>query len=147
MSNGKFLTCVPVHTRNGCFNLEKKPDNTEEREITRSTGAVFNYCTTHISICKLYSIFSCPWDRFFLHIQYLVHLGPSLITAPHTSPSVNFIPSSLVLGTVSFCTFTIFFLGDAWVNGPEHQSFNQEVMRTWVQIPAEPVIKIVGSAL
>lgn len=37
--------------------------------------------------------------------------------------------------------------GDAWVNGLEHQSFNQEVMRPWVQIPAEPVIKIVGSAL
>jgi hypothetical protein len=34
--------------------------------------------------------------------------------------------------------------GDAWVNGLEHQSFNQEVMRPWVQIPAEPVIKIEG---
>jgi hypothetical protein len=29
----------------------------------------------------------------------------------------------------------------------ERQSFNQEVMRPWVQIPAELVIKIVGTAL
>ncbi len=36
---------------------------------------------------------------------------------------------------------TFYYFGDAWVNGLEHQSFNQKVMRPWVQIPAEPVIK------
>jgi hypothetical protein len=48
---------------------------------------------------------------------------------------------------LSGVSLEIKYIGDAWVNGLEHQRFNQEVMSPWVQIPAEPVIKIVGSAL
>jgi hypothetical protein len=58
--------------------------------------------------------------------------------------------SKRLIATKIFKKFLYFLQvtgGDAWVNGLEHQSFNQEVMRPWVQIPAEPVIKIVGSAL